>query len=103
MQPVWVKLRKDDDHQTNQSNGQDSSVQKSKGYDTVLLSLGQKMITRDRRFKVTRQLNTRWTLQIENVGPSDDQAFYLCQSGSVDKMSGQVREAFKLHHFRHQL
>lgn len=48
------------------------------------------MITRDRRFKVTRQSGVKWTLQIDNVGQEDDQAFYFCQIGFSGKESSQV-------------
>lgn len=58
-----------------------SSTKPNLGFQTVPLSLGNKMITKDKRFKVTRHSSTKWSLQIDDVNLSDDKAYYLCQIG----------------------
>jgi hypothetical protein len=48
-------------------------------HDITPLSIGKRIITRDKRFRVHHQPPAKWTLSIDNVGPSDDKAYYLCQ------------------------
>lgn len=50
--------------------------------DIKLISLNQKIITPDKRFKVTRQSEFKWTLSIDNVSTDDNQAYFLCQISS---------------------
>lgn len=49
--------------------------------DITLLSLNRRLITPDQRFKVRHQPPSKWVLTLDNVGPADDHAYYLCQAG----------------------
>lgn len=53
--------------------------------DITPLSLNKRVITPDRRFKVQHRPPHKWLLSIENVGPADDKAYYLCQSGGSQR------------------
>lgn len=55
------------------------STNSSSQDDVQLLSLNQRLITPDRRLTVRRQSALRWTLTLDNVGPDDSHAFFLCQ------------------------
>lgn len=57
-----------------------AAIEAQQEHDTKVISLNQKLITPDKRFKVRRQSPLKWILSIDNVGPDDNHAYYLCQS-----------------------
>lgn len=61
-----------------------ASGQRQKGStDITLLSLNQKIITPDRRFRVHHQAPNKWSLTLEQVSQSDDGAYFLCQAAEL--------------------
>lgn len=43
------------------------------------MSLDEKVISPDKRFKVRRLSPLKWVLSIENVADSDSEVYFLCQ------------------------
>lgn len=56
--------------------------------DSIVLSLNERMINKDPRFKVTKKSNSEWLLTIDNVGPWDDEAYYICQATTLKSTAG---------------
>lgn len=60
-----------------------NSTKRGNEDDIMLISLNQKIITPDKRFKVHRLSALRWTLSVDNVNANDSDAYYLCQVSST--------------------
>lgn len=61
--------------------------------DTKLISLDQKLITPDKRFRVHRQAAHKWLLTIDNVQPDDGNAYYLCQASVAEPRDACARRS----------
>lgn len=93
-QLVWLKLVRNEGAARDRSPDEEQSpldtvsAPLSNAHDITLLSLNKRTITPDKRFKVSHQSPSKWTLTIENVSLSDDKAYYLCQVGGGSGGSG---------------
>lgn len=74
-QLVWLRLNRE--------------ANKTVSDEISLLSLNQKLITPDKRFKVRRQSPLKWSLTLEQVVPDDGHAYYLCQAGGERHSAGE--------------
>lgn len=94
-QLIWLKLSRSTElpsGRTSSGYAASSDNQQLNHDDVKLISLNEKLIAPDKRFKVRRQSALKWTLTIDNVDAHDNQAYYLCQISASEhgKRANQV-------------
>lgn len=85
-QLVWLKLLR-----TNATRPPDQTGPSAANLDQndiTLLSVGERLVTPDKRFRVQHQPPSKWTLTIDTVGQQDDRAYFLCQAAGGGTAKG---------------
>lgn len=84
-QLIWLRLSRaaEQDPRAPQHDADVNNKTQGNSDDIMLISLNQKIITPDKRFKVHRLSALRWILSIDNVNANDGEAYYLCQVSST--------------------
>lgn len=88
-QLIWLKLSRANGSGFEGRNA--SAAERELLNEVKLISLNEKLIAPDKRFKVRRQSALKWTLTIDDVGADDNHAYYLCQTSAPEaKRANQV-------------